>query len=228
MSSLVDKIRSRGHWNVVIRPNEFKKDRIEDITQLLPIVRDCSVSLRGWDFPHVDHKQKAHIDIDWVEQLLDWNHHVELWRMYQSGQFVFMGGLFHDWVDQSELMKIMGSNQPQTFVSLGDSIYRYTEIFEFASRLALSDAGSPVMHIELSLSGIKDRVLREDTANWVPYDALGTIGIDCVPSKIEISREDLIAQPREYALEAMIELFRRFNWNPRIELLRDLQQSLLR
>ena len=228
MSNIIDKVSSRGHWHVIIRPKEFKRDHIEDITQLKPIVTECSVKLRGWDFPHIDYREEVHIDLDWIEQSLDWNHHVELWRMYQSGQFVFKGGLFHDWIDQSDLMKIMGSNQSQTFVSLGDSIYRYTEVFEFASRLALSDAGSPVMHIELSLLGIKDRILREDTAKGVPYDALGRIGIDSVPYKVELSREDLIAQPREYALRAMLELFRRFSWNPRIELLRELQESQLR
>lgn len=228
MTDLLDKIRSRGHWHVVIRPTDFKQDRVQDITRLFPIVRECAVELRGWNFPHVDYNTKPHIDLDWVGQDLDWNHHVELWRIYQSGQFVFTGGLFHDWTDQSQLMRISPPDKPTEFLSKGDSIYRYTEFFEFAARLALSDAGYSQMHIGITLSGIQDRVLLNDTSEWKPYDHHGKIQIDAIPFKLNISREELVTQPREHALKAMIELFRRFNWNIQIELLRDLQQSIIR
>jgi hypothetical protein len=103
MSGLADEIRSRGHWQIIIRPEAFDAARISDVSALYPIVQQTSVQLRGWDFPHVDRREQPTIDLDWVGQDTRWNHHFEIWRLYQSGQFIDLCGFKDDWRDQSHL-----------------------------------------------------------------------------------------------------------------------------
>src|SRR4051794_18820207 len=103
MSELLDKIRSRGFWQAIIRPSAFVEERLGNIASIGPLIDKTSVSLRGWNFPHVDHKTDVHLDIDWAGQEFQWNHFLEIWRMYQSGQFVHVSGMFEDWFDESGL-----------------------------------------------------------------------------------------------------------------------------
>lgn len=141
MTDLLSKIRSRGHWRVVIRPGTFKKDRVGEISSLFPLVERSSVSIRGWDFPHIDRRKQPHIDVDWVGQELNWEHHLELWRLYQSGQFVHMGGIWEDWRDQSALWPPDRTRKVGSRLEVLDTVFRFIEIFEFAARLCQTDAG---------------------------------------------------------------------------------------
>src|SRR3989337_3033873 len=101
--TLLEKIKSRGYWRVVIRPGRFVEKRIRDITVLYPIIQKTTVELRGWDFPHVDPHINPHIDVDWVGQESEWEEFLEIWRFYRSGQFVDLAGIPEDWRDQSKL-----------------------------------------------------------------------------------------------------------------------------
>lgn len=53
MGKLTEKVRSRGHWNAVIRPATFIDDRIsyEQLDEIIPSVQ---VRMRGWPVPMVD------------------------------------------------------------------------------------------------------------------------------------------------------------------------------
>ena len=66
MSTILEKIRARGHWRVVIRPGRFEEKRIQDIAALYPLIQKTSVELRGWDFPHVNPHSNPRLDVDWV------------------------------------------------------------------------------------------------------------------------------------------------------------------
>src|SRR5687767_10661014 len=97
-TDLIERIKTRCFWQTTIRPERFVPNRVEDYGRLLTIVRESAVSLRGWDFPHVaerpGHTQHGE---DWIGQEIDWKDHIELWRLYQSGQFVSVLGLWYDW-----------------------------------------------------------------------------------------------------------------------------------
>lgn len=45
--AILDKIRTRGYWRVVIRPTSFDEDHIPDYADLFRIVEKNSVRLRG-------------------------------------------------------------------------------------------------------------------------------------------------------------------------------------
>src|SRR5207302_263360 len=96
------KLRTRGYWHVVIRPTSFEERHISDSADLFPIVEKNSVQLRGWDYPHIDIRRPPDRGSDWVGQECDWEHEIEVWRLYQSGQFVHDFALAGDWRDQSD------------------------------------------------------------------------------------------------------------------------------
>lgn len=228
MSTLRDKIQSRGYWRVVIRPGTFAEARISDISALYPMLQKRSVELRGWDFPHVDPHTNCHMDKDWIGQESEWEHYLELWRFYQSGQFVDIAGMPEDWRDQSRLWPASGDWKPGTELGIGDTLFRFTEIFEFAARLALTEAGDYLMHIEVAISGIKGRKLWVDTPRHWPMHRKYAASIEMLPYQIDVPQTQLIAEPRELALKPAIELFRRFDWDPSVEMLREMQAELWR
>ena len=84
MSELLDNLRSRGYWRVVIRPGTFIEQRVSNISALYPILQKISVQLRGWGFPHLDSRDQPHIDTDWIGQESEWERYLEVWRFYSE------------------------------------------------------------------------------------------------------------------------------------------------
>lgn len=227
MSSLIDKISSRGYWRVVIRPQRFVEKRISQITELHPIIQNTSVQLRGWDFPHLDPHTQTRIDIDWIGQESEWENYLEIWRFYQSGQFIDITGMHEDWYDQRRsIPAAFGDCKPGLLLGVGNALFRFTEIFEFAARLAMTQAGDDIMHLEIVVSNLEGRKLLVDSSNRVPMFHDYIASIRELPYQIELSCTELIAAPRELALKPAIELFTRFGWNPSQDELRDYQKKL--
>lgn len=227
MNSLLERIKSRGYWRVVVRPQTFIEKRISEITDLYPIIQNTSVNLRGWDFPHLDHHSQVHIDIDWIGQDSEWETFLEIWRFYQSGQFVDIAGMHEDWYDRrGSIPAVLEDWRPGLILGIGNTLFRFTEIFEFAARIAMTQAGHDTMHIEISVNNLAGRKLWVDDPNRVPTFHDYTASIRELPYEIDLSRTELIAAPRELALEPATELFRRFGWNPSQGILRDQQKKL--
>lgn len=97
MTGITDKIKTQGYWRVVIRPADHQTKRVPQISDLFTIVQQASVQIRGWDFPHIDHNSREQRGETWVGQDFEWEHHLERWRIYQSGQFIYLGAFTVDW-----------------------------------------------------------------------------------------------------------------------------------
>ncbi len=227
MNDLVKKIRSRGYWEVIIRPHTFVEKRLPVITELYPLVERRSVLLRGWDFPHIDPHVEPHIGVDWVGQESRWEQYLEVWRLYQSGQFFDLFGMAEDWRDQSSLWPPSEDWRPGATLSVPDTIFRFTEIFEFGARLQFTDAGDESVHIEVVASGLKGRELVFDVPGRVGFFRKRKASIEKLPYQADLPRVELIANAKELALKPALELFRRFDWDPNIDLLREIQSKLL-
>lgn len=225
---LADVIKSRGYWQVVIRPTTFIENRVKSFEALYSIVQRTSVQLRGWDFPHIDREQQPIREQDWIGQEFAWEHFREIWRLYQSGQFAHISAFPYDWRDLSSWWPVdEGWEWGRTF-SIADALFRFTEIYEFAARLALSDAGDDQMEIQIALGNLTNRTLDLDFPRRVgffrPKIYTADTAFETRPSVY--ARDALIGQARELALTSASELFMRFGWEPSIDQLRDLQAEL--
>ncbi len=94
---LAHRILGRGYWLTEILPLQVKENRLKISPGLVQLVRQQSVSLRGWDFPHVDLNTRPQIEIDSIGQDTQWEHFHELWRLFKSGKFLHLAGMRHDW-----------------------------------------------------------------------------------------------------------------------------------
>ena len=223
MTSLLDKIRSRGYWWFVIRPSPFQEKRV-NYDDLLPIVRKATVDIGGWDIPFIDDKTEIHRDVEWLGQESEWSEYLEIWRIYQSGQFLDIFGMQEDWRDQSHWSKPQEGWRPGFHLSVVQTVIRITGIFELAARLSLTEAGDESVHIEVILRGLQGRQLvMDDPRRWWSPSRVRKATILEFPYRVELPRTDLIANPAELALTPTLELFRRFGWDTQADILRDIQ-----
>lgn len=227
MSEILDKIKRRGHWEVIIRPTIYKDNFIESTAKCKEIIRELKVSLRGWEFPFYPDDKPPTTGLDFIEHPLDWSYFVEYWRYYQNGMFVHCSGLVEDWQDQvSEDRRWKLPNGKS--LSILSTLYKITEIFEFASRLANKGLLGNECIIYINLHDTRDRKLfmldirRHILAEYI-------CAIEKIDREYPLTIEELIANSSKLSLDHTIWLFQRFNWdNPPESVLKEDQEKLLR
>ena len=224
-TELVDKIKTRGHWSVSIYPT-VRPVEPPRISELFRLVDESSIEIRGWDFPHIDRNTNPHINVEWVGQGSEWNHALESWQLFLNGLFVDIAGFPEDWRDQSEVWRADQDWQQGALLGVGDVIYRYSEIFLFAARMARTGLGGEEMAIEVSAEGLAGRKLYVDDPNrWrlaTPYVAT----LNAFPYSVTANSGELASRSWDYALEAARELFERFGWDPGPKILRSWQDKI--
>jgi hypothetical protein len=214
MNDIISKIASRGYWKVIMHPSEFKKDRLETLLECQKLIEDCKVSLRGWDYPHfLVGKEDIISAADYVWSTTDWEMYKEYWRFYQSGQFVHYFGCAEDWWRGSKLDANLGKQyEPGEVLELTMVLYRLTEIYEFASRLAQKRVFGEQMWLEIELHGMQNRRLisldKPFFGTFGPYVSQETT----LKFETLFTVQDLIATAAEKALEQSLKVFERFNW----------------
>lgn len=225
-TTILEKIRSRGYWRVIVRPTKFVEHHVPYL-ELYSTVERCSVRLRGWDYPHIDQKQEPQQGRDWVGQEHDWNHYVEAWRMYQSGQFVHLCGLQEDWRDQSRLSPAVPGWRPLAELRYRGTVFRLLEIFEFAARMAQSPAGAPGMRVEIALNGLAGRSLDTSDFGGKPLEEFHT---RCPDWKHvwEGPQIEMMAEPRRLAASAARDLLDRFGLSISLDMLTRVQETVRR
>jgi hypothetical protein len=226
MTELTDKVRSRGHWQVAIRPASFVADRVP-YEQLDEVVPSIEVRMRGWPVPYVDYGRDAVLHgEDWVGQDIDAevvDQH-ESWRFFLSGQFLHLRSVSADWRSGTEALRV-----PEDFKSLievWEILFYLTEVFELAARLALSPGGSEQMVVFVSLQGLEDRGLVVGQRNRAEFMAPMRSHVASFSHEVELSREKLIADSRTAGAEMAREFFLRFGWKPPLDQLLDYQREL--
>jgi hypothetical protein len=225
-SDLHNKILTRGYWQVLIRPVAFIEKRLDDISSLFPLVEKSKVSLRGWDFPHIDYRKSHQIDLEWVGQEFEWQHHKSVWRFFQSGQFFHVAALPLDWRDESTIWPADANWKAGTLLGIGDTIANLAEIFEFAARLALSKAGDDLMRIAITVGNLQNRHLYVDSQKRWPLDLDYSASIARYPYVVTIERSSLISSSKDLAAQVAMDLFKRFQLGLDIETIRSWQDDL--
>ena len=226
MSELTERIRSRGHWEVFIRPRYFRPDLVA-YTDLDTILRRLVVRFRGWPVPFIDERMTFLGGSDWIGQDVDAKivSHYEAWRFWTSGQFAHLRCVSADWREGEEAVRI-----PPGFsgvIEVWEILYYLTEVFELAARLALSDAGADSMVVEATLSGLSDRGLIVGQHNRMEFFQPHRSRVQQLTREVTLSREVLVAQVRSEAAKMALEFFERFGWRPSIEQLIEHQEELI-
>lgn len=196
------------------RPLDLSLQRCEEL------VKENAVRLRGWDFPHYNYKGAIR-DQKYVGGHVDWENHIELWRMYRSGQFVYFGSSWDTAMDwQARLRKefehsALTANEAQKAEIVGlfsfvGIIYAVTEFYVFAARLAKA-LESPSIRLEVSMKNVENWALVSgEPAVWLSsFYPSRTPNIEVEESELE----RLLGDPVASAALGLKEIFELFSWD---------------
>lgn len=227
-SALLTKLRERGHFEVVVRPAVYKPDRIDRSSTLISIVDGAKVSLNGWYFPYVStstEESKPVVFPEFAGEAFQFQHSIEVWRLYRTGQFFAAQGLAYEWRDESGRWPPKGDWQPNKHLGVGGTVDLMTWVFEFAARLSLTPAGDEQMVIEMQLGKMAERALTTDRPNRAPMFGNYKCSTHVIPLSLRVRRDELVARPRDFALDWAGRVFDLFQWRPPEQLLRDIQKG---
>ena len=230
MNEFLEKIKSRGYWKIIIHPATFDQARIENTAELHRILQKSYVQYpkRRWEFPHYHASAPVQEANDWIGRESEREVYLELWRFYQSGQFVSIKGMYEDWRDNSKLFAIPDGWQPGKFLNVEDTLLQFSEVFDLASSLMFSPVFDAQIRVKISAHNLIGRCLKlvldgKENARLKTF----TTSVNEIPYMIDLTPFKLVGRHRDLALPPAVQLFQQFGWNPGIEYLRDLRDEAL-
>lgn len=213
MEELINKIKEKGYWRILIRPQQFNDEGINEIDELSKLIEQNEVRLRGWYYPHFDRENRS-FGKDYIQSYCDYSSHKEFWRFFQSGQFIHYRSIREDYDFDYSKRKPLSINNPSPtnkYLEILTTLYTMTEIFEFVSRLINKGVYYNSISISITLFDLYDRQLffyDEGRDLWSDYRSK--------EKELEFEKtfnaEDFIANHNQYAVEATYWFFQRFNW----------------
>ncbi len=220
------------HWRVNFRPQEYVDEAVPSLGECLRIIEKNRVRLRGWDYPHLGSREnEREYGKNWAGSWSQFMGHYEYWRFYQSRQFLHLFSVRESTEEglreklqaetASHLSYIRGINWNKVpgFISIINSIYRITEIIEFAARLCQAEIYKGQVEIIIQLNKIKGFVLTTGWERaWFQYCAASE---DVLGRTWAIESEALIRDSAQHCLGIVVWFFERFGWlDPSIETIR--------
>jgi len=224
---IIQKIKSGGYWFINIRPLKFQKERLGSLHECATLIETSSLHLRGWPYPFVK-PERIQSGIDWVQCQIDWEHYIEHWRMYQSGLFAHLFACEEDWWTTSHWVpNNLKKVKPMSVMSVLMTLFRFTEIYEFAARLAEKNIFDEAVSFTVELHGMKGRKLVFiERIRRLFHDYVCTV--DDLPLLKVIPVEDMLGRAHELAIDHTLWVLERFNWRSASrDILKQNQKKLL-
>jgi hypothetical protein len=224
---LLEKIKSQGYWRVNFRPATIS-DPLLSLKECFDVVDHNRVQLRGWDYPHVQRNEEhggTGRQGEYFESWTDWSRHREFWRMYRSSQFIHYMTLWEDRIEGKD--RVQSRIPAVSVLGTGGTVYVTTEVFEFLSRVTRAGLYKNGVTVELSLENAAARILWVDDPRRMGF--LDDRRNDAPRIKFgkTLSALEAVSTSSEIALDAALEIFDNFGWNPSKDLLREDQSRLL-
>jgi hypothetical protein len=223
-----------GWWQVSVIPPAWH-DRMLSNDELRRLRGQSVVSLRGWDFPHVDHGGETTFD-DGVQSVTKSWRYREAHRMHRSGLFVWRRRFSEDVMGET-----YKGHPTLPFVS---SIFSVTEYFVFASRW-IAGAASTASQAErgtnpgtgadnavaggwtvrVTVAGLTGRVLVDEPGLNVETRPIGGNRLD---ERFTFTPEQWEDAWRQVARDCALALFERFDFPVPAEVVDRWQEEILK
>ena len=124
-----NKLKTVGNMEVIFEPSQAFEKNLISKAKLKDILEKSVVSLRGWSFPHIpnqdlEHTKRPYIFESGLEFFTDWDKFIEMFRLYQSGQFLARFALYEDTIGKLNNKEL----KPGEYLDFISTIYKFTEI----------------------------------------------------------------------------------------------------
>jgi len=204
-------IKSRGYWKVNIRPLKYNKEKVGTLNDCKEIIESCVVRYRGWPYPYAKEIISGN---EYVLGEVNFQDNVEYWRFYPSGQFIHFFAISEDWEEKRRSLfgeRLENSRKPGTGLSVLNSLYTFTEIFEFALRLIQKTAIESGIYLGITIVGTTGRKLFfYDPARGGETDYVAKINE--ISYKKKFSTKEFLSNSQKHAIDCCMHFFERFNW----------------
>ena len=171
VSAIKREITERGYWYIILQPEEYPQ-KLFSPDYIYETLKESQVRYRWWHYPHISDHQKFgayHEMNNCVESHVRYVYFAEVFRFYQSGQFIHYAGMHEDRKNDESLDTFvewdhhMSKPRPEPhFLEPVFSLFRLTEIFCFASNLARRQIFGEGINITIKLHNQHNRILKSD------------------------------------------------------------------
>lgn len=215
---IIQRIQKQGYWIFRFYPKTANA-QLFNLPQTHDIVEKNTILLRGWDYPHLPNNPKNSgltVGDDYYQGTVDWQEHIELWRMYQSGQFIHYTSLREDWFACNPWYEGKIPVQPGTALNvIGSLIYQITEFFLFLENILVNTKKYPEgVHVEITLGNTKNRQLwLDENVHRIPLSGVYKAGIENIKYKQDFVSEDILGNSAQTAISVCDYFLQRFGWN---------------
>src|SRR5579872_4593410 len=214
----LDNLHALPRSFVEVRPVVYESEALS-LAQCQEIVSASQVRVRGWYFPHINRDalsvgpQGAFVNNEFAGGA--WSEHIERWRMYRSGHFLFTAKLWE--VPGEEIQERMRANMFPTmrsdiqgFISFIGQIYGISEAYVFAARLAQAIPYRGPVDITVGLRNVRGWSLgsSEFAVDLGPY----VTALEAPEHVAQLESVRLISDPLGHAVDATIGIFQQFGW----------------
>lgn len=221
---LLETIKADTHWRVNIRPAVPVAEKMS-LQRCAEVVEKASVSLRGWDYPHISIRNDDHGGSgrygDFVANWCDWYRYTEFWRMYRSSQFLHYFSL-------RENMREDGRMPEGKALNVTGTVYSLTEMVEFLFRLARGGLYEHGASIHISLEKAAGRRLWVSEFNRMGFSYPRETQAETIKLSRELTSSDLAGASHSVSLPLILEFFDHFGWSANREQIAQDQAKFFR
>ena len=224
---VIAAIKSRGYWRVSFRP-VTPEDRFEGVSEALRTVQAQTVSLRGWDYPHMpggDHSADTARLQGSFRAWTDWASHKEFWAIFTSSQFLHLKAVRTDWLAEDQFNGNTASPETENVLGVIDNLWHVAESFEFLSRLAGAGCYKNGCLVEIALFNTVGRKLYVDERTRSSFYWDRVTQDESITFREELSRAAM-TDPKELTRRAMKIIFDPFGWEVPVEMLNEMIDQL--
>lgn len=227
----LEELKSRGYWKINFRPLSLDEN-ISNLSDCLDLVTNNKVSLRGWSYPYVPNENVDRKGIvpgnNYYEGWISSRIHLELWRMYQSMQFIHFCALWEDWEKEDIFFHHENPKEPGSVLNVIGTTYHFVEIYEFLRRLVRAGLYQQGVQVKIELCNTDGRKLMIDDPFRGRFFQEYKTGAQDISFDQQYESENILLSAQELATDCIVHFFRRFGWNqPNIQAIKEDQRKLL-
>lgn len=209
---ILDKIKSKGYWEITIRPLKFA-NRFS-LLEAKSLLEKACVHYYGWTVPIVtSNSAQCFFGQNFVEGVFDNYGVIEVWRLYTSGQLVYYRGFIEDWQQGNWYTGFNSrrSGTPPTKVKgIAVTVNEVAMFYQLAKQLIETDKLGDQLRMSIILHDVEERTLATDNPMAVLYEDY-TCRIPKIKFVSNYSKREL-ANYSELALKTLTDIVTIFNW----------------